>query len=104
MWRMGGAVGLGPGRRSGDMRLYVGNLAYSTDQQALREEFERFGEVSDAFVVMDRDTGRSKGFGFVEMPNDNEANEAMRQMDGAQVEGRTLKVNEATPQERRPRF
>jgi len=85
------------------MRLYVGNLAYSSTKEQLAEVFGHHGEVTDAFVVMDRDTGRSKGFGFVEMPNDNEAQEAMRELDGTMLEGRSIRVNEATPQENRPR-
>lgn len=83
------------------MRLYVGNLAYGTTRDSLEDTFGRFGQVSDAFVVMDRETGRSKGFGFVEMANDDEARNAMRELDGSDLDGRTIKVNEATPQENR---
>ncbi|MBE0476118.1 MAG: RNA-binding protein [Coriobacteriia bacterium] len=88
------------------MRLYVGNLAYSTTDERLAEVFGQHGDVTDAKVIVDRDTGRSKGFGFVEMPDDNQANEAIRALDGAEVDGRSLRVNEAMPQERRggPRF
>ena len=85
------------------MRLYVGNLAYSSTKEQLAEVFGRYGEVTDAFVVMDRDTGRSKGFVFVEMANDGEAQSAMQELDGTMLEGRSIRVNEATPQENRPR-
>lgn len=80
------------------MRIYAGNLAYATDQDSLRRAFEEYGEVSDAFVVMDRDTGRSKGFGFVDMPNDSEAQSAIQSLDGADLDGRQIRVNEALPQ------
>ena len=97
--------GISNGRRHGLMRLYVGNLAYSTNDDRLMEVFRQHGDVTDAKVIMDRDTGRSKGFGFVEMPNDSEATEAIRALDGTDVDGRMIKVNEAQPQERRsPRF
>lgn len=87
------------------MRLYVGNISYGTDEEKLKEAFGRFGDVSEARVITDRDTGRSKGFAFVEMPNDAEAEQAVRDMDGTELEGRMLKVNEAMPQERRgPRY
>lgn len=84
------------------MRLYVGNLAYTTTRDGLDQAFSQYGEVTDAFVVMDRDTGRSKGFGFVEMPNDSEARTAMSSLDGSDLDGRQIRVNEATPQENRP--
>lgn len=87
------------------MRLYVGNLPYSIDDDGLAEMFRPMGEVTDSRVIMDRDTGRSKGFGFVEMPDDAQASEAMRSLDGTELEGRAIRVNEAQPQERRsPRF
>jgi RNA recognition motif-containing protein len=79
------------------MNIYVGNLNYDTQDDDLREAFERFGQVSDARVIMDRYTGRSRGFGFVEMPNDSEAQSAIDQMNGADLQGRPLKVNEARP-------
>lgn len=82
------------------MRLYVGNLSYSTTTDRLKEVFSAFGEVSDVFVVSDRNTGRSKGFGFVEIPDDGQAQEAMRQLDGTDLDGRGIRVNEATPQEK----
>jgi RNA recognition motif-containing protein len=77
------------------MNIYVGNLAYRTNEDDLRQQFERFGTVGRVDIISDRETGRSKGFGFVEMPNDEEANAAIQAMDGASVGERTLKVNEA---------
>jgi len=83
------------------MNIYVGNLAYRTSEDDLRQQFERFGTVGRVDIISDRETGRSKGFGFVEMPNDEEANAAIQSLDGASVGERTLKVNEA--RERPPR-
>ena len=77
------------------MNIYVGNLAYRTTEDGLRREFERFGEVTRVDIITDRETGRSKGFAFVEMPNNGEGNAAIEAMDGASVDERTLKVNEA---------
>jgi RNA recognition motif-containing protein len=78
-------------------RLYVGNLTYSTTDDSLRQMFEPHGQVNSAQVIMDRDTGRSKGFGFVEMANDQEAANAIQALNGQQVDGRALTVNEARP-------
>jgi RNA recognition motif-containing protein len=78
-------------------RLYVGNLKYSTTDDQLRQMFEAHGSVSSAQVIMDRETGRSKGFGFVEMANDQDAQKAIDALNGVQVEGRPLTVNEARP-------
>jgi RNA recognition motif-containing protein len=78
-------------------RLYVGNLTYGTTDAALRQLFEAHGTVTSAQVIMDRDTGRSKGFGFVEMSNDDEAQAAITALNGQQVDGRALTVNEARP-------
>lgn len=78
-------------------KLFVGNLPYSTTNESLGEFFARFGEVLSAAVVMDRATGRSKGFGFVEMVNDPEADAAIAQGDGADMDGRKLTVSEARP-------
>jgi RNA recognition motif-containing protein len=82
-------------------RLYVGNLSYNVTNQSLEELFAEFGAVKSAQVVMDRDTGRSKGFGFVEMADDNGANEAIRSLNEKQHDGRPLTVNEARPREER---
>ncbi len=76
------------------MRLYVGNLPYSTGDDELRQLFEQYGEVNSASVLMDRETGRSRGFGFVEMPDDG-AQEAMTKLNGFEMGGRPLVVNEA---------
>jgi RNA recognition motif-containing protein len=78
-------------------RLYVGNLAYGITNSDLEQMFQAHGSVTSAQVIMDRDTGRSKGFGFVEMSSDSEASAAIQQLNGAEVEGRTLTVNEARP-------
>lgn len=79
------------------MNIYVGNLSYSTTDDTLRTLFEQHGEVSSAKVVENRETGRSRGFGFVEMPNDEEARAAIEAVNDTEFEGRTLKVNEARP-------
>lgn len=79
------------------MRIYVGNLSYSTTEETLRTKFLEFGEVEEAKVISDYDTGRSRGFGFVTMPNDEEANAAIEALNGTEFDGRTLKVNEARP-------
>lgn len=78
-------------------KLYVGNLSYRVTDADLRNLFEPHGEIVSAQVVMDRDTGRSKGFGFVEMSNNQEADAAMSALDGQESEGRRLTVNEARP-------
>ena len=83
-------------------RLYVGNLPYSVDDGQLRELFSPFGTVESAQVVQERETGRSKGFGFVEMSTESEAQEAIEKMDGQDSGGRALKVNEARPRGERP--
>ncbi len=76
-------------------RLYVGNLSYASTADGLRETFSAFGEVTDVHVVIDRESGRSRGFGFVTMSSPQEAREAMEKMNGAVFDGRPLKVNEA---------
>ncbi len=83
--------------------IYVGNLSYHMSDDQLRDAFAAFGEVSSARIIMDRDTGRSKGFGFVEMPDDAQAQEAISKLDGQELDGRTVKVNVARPREERPR-
>jgi RNA recognition motif-containing protein len=83
-------------------KLYVGNLAYSVRDESLQSAFSEFGTVTSAKVMMDRETGRSKGFGFVEMGSDAEAQAAINGMNGQALEGRPLVVNEARPREERP--
>ena len=83
-------------------KLYVGNLPYSVRDQDLEQAFGQFGAVTSAKVMMERDTGRSKGFGFVEMGSDAEAQAAIEGMNGQQIGGRGLVVNEARPMESRP--
>jgi cold-inducible RNA-binding protein len=82
------------------MKLYVGNLSYSVNDSTLKSLFEPFGNVESARVISDRDTGSSKGFGFVEM-SDEDAKKAMGALNGREQDGRALKVNEAKPQENR---
>jgi RNA recognition motif-containing protein len=83
-------------------KLYVGNLAYSVRDDSLQQAFAQFGAVTSAKVMMDRETGRSKGFGFVEMGSDAEAQAAINGMNGQPLEGRAIVVNEARPREERP--
>ncbi len=84
-------------------KLYVGNLSYSVTQEQLLDLFSQAGEVAEATVITDRDTGRSKGFGFVEMETDEEAAEAIKRFNGYELDNRTLTVNEARPREERSR-
>jgi RNA recognition motif-containing protein len=90
------------------MNLYVGNLPYSVTDADLNEAFSRFGTVTSAKVITDRDTGQSKGFGFVEMPDNSEADAAIKALNETALKGRNIKVNQAKPREdrppRRPRF
>ena len=79
------------------MNIYVGNLPYSATDSELRDLFGQFGAVSKTNVISDRDTGRSKGFGFVEMENAEDGERAIRELDGNDLDGRNLKVNEARP-------
>lgn len=81
--------------------LYVGNLSHSTSESELRSAFEAHGTVDRVSIVTDRDTGRARGFGFVEMPNSAEADKAIAALDGSQLGGRALKVNEAKPKTER---
>ncbi len=83
-------------------KLYVGNLAYSVRDDSLHQAFSQFGSVTSAKVMMDRDTGRSKGFGFVEMGSDAEAQAAINGLNGQAIGGRAVVVNEARPREERP--
>ena len=83
-------------------KLYVGNLAYSMNDGSLQAAFAAFGNVQSAKVMMDRDSGRSKGFGFVEMSSDEEAEKATQALNGTDFEGRNIVVSEARPQSARP--
>jgi len=82
--------------------IYVGNLSYSVGNGDLESLFSQFGDVSRAQVIQHRDTGRSKGFGFVEMDDEDSAEKAIEELDGSEFEGRNLTVNEARPREDRP--
>ncbi|MGM0546286.1 MAG: RNA recognition motif domain-containing protein [Bacteroidota bacterium] len=82
------------------MNIYVGNLSYKVSDQELEEVFAEFGDVTSAKVIKDRETGRSKGFGFVEMADESEAQEAINELDGAEINGRAVKVNKARPKEK----
>ncbi len=82
--------------------IYVGNISFQTSDADLEQLFAEFGQVDRANVVMDRQTGRSRGFGFVEMPNDDEAQKAISELNGKEIEGRTLTVNVARPRAERP--
>lgn len=92
------------------MNIYVGNLPYSVSQEELRDLFAPHGDVASAHVIMDKFTGRSKGFGFVEMPNDSEAESAIQALNESSVSGRNIKVNQARPRtndrprQNRPRY
>ncbi len=84
------------------MNIYIGNLAYTVTEDDLRDAFSEFGEVETASIINDKFSGRSKGFGFVDMPNDSEAREAIEAMNNKDLNGRTIKVNEAKPREEKP--
>ena len=81
--------------------IYVGNLPYTTQDEDLNEAFSAFGEVESTIVIRDRETGRSRGFGFVEMSDDSSATAAIESLNGKNFQGRNLTVNEATPRENR---
>jgi len=83
------------------MNIYVGNLSYGMSEDELRDAFGAFGQVSSVKILMDRETGRSRGFGFVEMPSTSEAETAISQLNGKDVGGRALRINEARPKESR---
>lgn len=83
------------------MRLYIGNLAFETSEETLRNIFSKYGEVESVDIIIDRATGRSKGFGFVEMPKPSQAKEAILALNGSELDGRSIKVSEAKPRERR---
>ncbi|MDY0110717.1 MAG: RNA-binding protein [Candidatus Krumholzibacteria bacterium] len=82
------------------MDIYVGNLPWSCNDDDLRELFQSFGQVEGARVITDRETGRSRGFGFVQMPNSEEAAQAIQNLDGKDMDGRPLRVNESQPKQR----
>lgn len=90
------------------MNIYVGNLPYNLTEDDLRAAFSEFGEVSSVNIIMDRMSGQSKGFGFVEMPDDTEAEEAIKALNESALNGRNIKVNQARPRgersQRRPRY
>lgn len=83
-------------------KLYVGNLSYDTTEDQLRQAFAAVGDVESVALIIDRHSGRSKGFAFVEMPNADQAKAAIEQLNGTQVDGRALNVSEARPREERP--
>jgi RNA recognition motif-containing protein len=89
--------------RNADMDIYVGNLPYSTTDDELKGLFEAYGQVASARVVMDRATGQSKGFGFVEMPDKTQAQQAIEALNGYDSQGRKLRVNESQPKPREDR-
>ena len=84
--------------------IFVGNLSFSTTEDVVRSYFEAYGTVDRVSIITDRDTGRSRGFAFVEMPNDEEAERAINTLNGQEVSGRRLNVNEARPREERGGF
>ena len=90
------------------MNIYVGNLAYSVTEDEVRDAFAEFGEVSSVNIIMDKISGQSKGFGFVEMANNSEADEAIKALNESPMKGRNLRVNQAKPRgdrpQRRPRY
>jgi RNA recognition motif-containing protein len=86
------------------MNIYVANLSFAVQDEDLREFFTPYGEVTSAKVIMDKVSGRSRGFGFVEMSDDEAARKAIAELDGATVEGRAIKVNEAKPKEDKPAY
>lgn len=90
------------------MNIYVGNLPYSVTENDLKEAFAEFGEVSSASLISDKFSGQSKGFGFVEMPNNSEADAAIKALNESSFQGRNIKVNQAKPKgdrpQRRPRY
>lgn len=85
------------------MNIYVGNLAYGLSEEQLSEVFAEFGEVQSAKIIKDRESGRSKGFGFVEMASHEAGEKALKELEGRELEGRPLKVSEARPKENKPR-
>jgi len=85
------------------MQIYIGNMSYQTTEEAIRSLFEEFGAVEKVTMIMDRETQRPKGFGFIEMSDDAAANKAIEELNQKEYDGRTLKINEAKPKEYKPR-
>jgi RNA recognition motif-containing protein len=85
------------------MQIYVGNISYGTSEEGLKDLFGEFGEVSNVKIITDRETGRSKGFGFITMDNSESAQNAIEALNEKEFDGRSLRVNEARPKEDRPR-
>ncbi len=85
------------------MNIYVGSLSYDATEDEVREVFTPYGEISSISIITDKFSGKSKGFGFVEMPKQEEAEEAIKCLDGSDMKGRNIKVNEARPKEERPK-
>lgn len=85
------------------MNIYAGNLSYDITEEELQQLFTEYGSVTKVTVIKDRESGRSKGFGFVEMENQADAEKAISELDGSSVKGRNLKINQARPREERPR-
>ena len=86
------------------MKIYVGNLSWNADESDLRDAFSAHGEVTSAQIITDRESGRSRGFAFVEMPNDAEAKDAISAVNNKEIDGRQVKVNEAKPRNEKPRY
>jgi RNA recognition motif-containing protein len=84
------------------MNMYVGNLSFSVTEDDLKAVFSEFGEVESVSIIKDKYSGKSKGFGFVEMPNNSEADKAIKSLNGSNLQGRDIKVNQATPRGERP--
>jgi RNA recognition motif-containing protein len=83
--------------------IYVGNLSFNATEEDLQQAFSQYGEVSSVNIITDRETGRPRGFAFVEMPNNEEAGQAIEQLNGTEIDGRTITVNVARPKRDRPR-
>jgi len=84
------------------MNIYVGNLPYGLSEEELQSVFEEYGAIEKTTIIMDRESGQSKGFGFIEMSNDDEAEKAIEALNGAELKGRSMKVNKARPRPERP--
>jgi len=89
--------------RGAEMNIYVGNLSYEITDDEVRDIFSPYGEISSVSIIKDKYSGQSKGFGFVEMPNQAEAEEAIKALNESDLKGRNIKVNQARPKEERPK-